>query len=212
MRFFRFVGGSFRQASLPLKAQGAGSVTPPRRSSRRYGETKGLFTDLVVVPHDVRSTLTNSRHRTRTSRPPTAKGRHRTLGGAAKPSRFKSHRDLGVRRPAPLVEPGTVLRRHLRALRLRRMPLTRGCLLAVFRRAPPHLHAVVRVIGHFEVCCPVDDLLERKRPLRAIAAGVGYFSRGKLGRNYPLQLAFHVPDALVLRHRVARRQPNDAIG
>src|SRR5258707_5931764 len=92
------------------------------------------------------------------------------------------------------------------------MPLTRGCLLAVFRRAPPHLDAVVRVIGHFEVCCPVDDLLERKRPLRAIAAGVGYFSRGKLGRNYPLQLAFHVPDALVLRHRVARRPPNNAIG
>src|ERR1700720_4412570 len=124
----------------------------------------------------------------------------------------QSHRDLGVRRPAPLVEPGAILRRHLRAVRLRRMPLTRGCLLAVFRRAPPHLDAVVRVIGHFEVCCPVDDLLERKRPLRAIAAGVGYFSRGKLGRNYPLQLAFHVPDTLVLRHRVARRQPNDAMG
>src|SRR5258707_13499438 len=91
------------------------------------------------------------------------------------------------------------------------MPLTRGCLLAVFRRAPPHLDAVVRVIGHFEVRCPVDDLLERKRPLRAIAAGVGYFSRGKLGRNYPLQLAFHVPDALVIRHRVAGPPPNDAI-
>src|SRR5258705_826682 len=105
---------------------------------------------------------------------------HRTLGGAA------SHRDLGVRRPAPLVEPSAILRRHLRALRLRRMPLTRRCLLAVLRRGPPHLDAVVRAIGHFEECCPVDDLLERKRPLRAIAAGVGYFSRGKLGRNYPL--------------------------
>src|SRR3982075_2695441 len=41
----------------------------------------------------------------------------------------QSHRDLGARRPAPLVEPGAVLRRHPRALRLRRMPLTRGCLL-----------------------------------------------------------------------------------
>src|SRR5215471_2094677 len=73
-------------------------------------------------------------------------------------------------RPAPLAEPVAVVRRHLGALRLRRMPLASRCLLAVVRRGPPYLGAVVRIVGHLVVYSPIKDLLERQRPRRAIAA------------------------------------------
>src|ERR1700761_4067446 len=53
-------------------------------------------------------------------------------------------------RPVPFTEPGAVVR-HPGALGLRRTaPAGRG-LLAVLGRAPPQLHAVIRIVGHLEI-------------------------------------------------------------
>src|SRR4029077_2988035 len=51
--------------------------------------------------------------------------RHRT----GTPGGVPPNRDLALARPVSLADPGAVLRRHLGALRLRRMPPARGCLL-----------------------------------------------------------------------------------
>src|SRR5580704_18540256 len=83
-----------------------------------------------------------------------------------------------VRRPVPLAEPGAVFR-HLCALRLRRMTLACRGLFAGLKRAPPKLHAVVGVVGHLEIHGTIDHILDRQRPLRAVAAGIGYLARGK---------------------------------
>src|ERR1700733_1939627 len=77
-----------------------------------------------------------------------------------------------VRRPVPVAEPGSVVR-HLGALRLRRMTLAGRGLFAVFGRGPPQLHAVVGIVGHLEIHRPIDHVLDRQRPLRAVAAGIG---------------------------------------
>src|SRR6185295_1463919 len=78
---------------------------------------------------------------------------------------------LAARRPAPLMEPGAVLR-HLGALCPRRAALAGRGLLALLRRAPAQLDAVVQVVGHFEPGHAVDHVLDGKRPRRSVAARV----------------------------------------
>src|SRR6478672_10457835 len=68
--------------------------------------------------------------------------RHRT----GTPGGVRPNRDLALGRPVSLAEPGAIVRRHLGALRLRRMAPARGCLLAVLRGGPPQLRAVVRIV------------------------------------------------------------------
>ena len=77
-------------------------------------------------------------------------------------------RVLSARWTAPLVEPGAVVG-HLRALRRRGTPLARRCLVALVRRAPPQLDAVVQIVRHLQSCRTVDHVLERERPGGAIA-------------------------------------------
>src|SRR3954454_18928002 len=78
---------------------------------------------------------------------------------------------LSARWTAPLVEPGAVVG-HLRALRRRGTPLTGRCLVALLRRAPPQLDAVVQIIRHLQRCRAVDHVLERERPGGTVAAGI----------------------------------------
>src|SRR6516164_11840571 len=81
------------------------------------------------------------------------------------------HSLLSARRPAPLAEPGAVIR-HLRALRRRRVPLARRRLGAVVVCAPAQLDTVVQVVRHLEIRGAVEHILERERPGGAVAARI----------------------------------------
>src|SRR6516164_1164743 len=78
---------------------------------------------------------------------------------------------LRARPPAPLAEPGAVLR-HLPALRRRRAPLARRRLGALVGCAPAQLDAVVQVVRHLEIRGAVEHVLERERPGGAISARI----------------------------------------
>jgi hypothetical protein len=58
------------------------------------------------------------------------------------------------------VEPGAVFR-HLGALLGRRMALAGRGLVAVLRRAPTQLDAIVHVVRHLEIHDAVDHILQR---------------------------------------------------
>src|ERR1700733_11619107 len=101
-----------------------------------------------------------------------------------------------MRRPVPLAEPDAVIRRHLRALPLRCTTLAGRGFLAVFGRPPAQLRAIVRIVGHLELPGPIENVLQRQRPRRTIAARIGYFTRGELGYEHALQLALDILEAL----------------
>src|SRR4051812_9226305 len=82
--------------------------------------------------------------------------------------------------PAPLVEPGAVFA-HLLALRCRRVTLAGRGLVALGRRAPTQLDAVVGVVRHLEVYRTVDHVAQRKRPRGAVAARIRELARRQLG-------------------------------
>src|SRR6266545_7733893 len=86
---------------------------------------------------------------------------------------------LRARRPAPLVEPGAVLR-HLRALRPWRTPLAGRRLFALGWRAPSQLDAVVQIVRHLEIHPAVDHVFDRERPRGAIGARIRELARRKL--------------------------------
>src|SRR5690348_16994470 len=73
--------------------------------------------------------------------------------------------------PAPLVEPGAVFA-HLLALRCRRVALAGRGLVALGRRAPTQLDAVVGVVRHLEIDRTVDHVAQRERPRGAVAARI----------------------------------------
>src|SRR5215469_9585345 len=98
---------------------------------------------------------------------------------------------LSARRPAPLAEPGAVLR-HLRALRRRGAPLARRRLGALVGCAPAQLDAVVQVVRHLEIRGAVEHVLERERPGGAIATRIGKLARRKLRREHALQVRLYV--------------------
>ncbi len=131
-------------------------------------------------------------------------------GAAQERDEVASFHRLLPRRPAPLIEPRAVLR-HLRALRPRCIPLARRRLLALLRRAPAQLDAVVHVVGHLEIRRAVDHILDRERPGGAIGARIRELARRKLRREHAHQFRLHGRDALPLRHRVALGPPRDAI-
>src|SRR6516165_2375222 len=112
--------------------------------------------------------------------------------------------------PAPLVEPGAVFA-HLLALRCRRVALAGRSLVALGRRAPTQLDAVVGVVRHLEIDRTVDHVAQRERPRGAITARIRELARRQLGREHALQFGLHLRDALVLRHRVAFGSPRDSI-
>src|SRR6516162_5217725 len=62
-------------------------------------------------------------------------------------------------RPVPLAKPGAVCC-HLRALRRGRMPFASRSLVALFRRTPPQLDAVVRVVGNFQIPYAVEHVFQ----------------------------------------------------
>src|ERR1700683_636713 len=70
---------------------------------------------------------------------------------------------LSVGGPMAVAEPVAVSD-HLRALRLRRVPLAGRGFVAAVRRRPAQLDTVVRIIRHFQTGLAVDDVLERQRP------------------------------------------------
>src|SRR5499433_3426276 len=88
--------------------------------------------------------------------------------------------------PAPLVEPGAVFA-HLLALRRRRVALAGRGLVALGRRAPTQLDAVVGVVRHLEVDRTVDHVAQCERPRRAVTARIGELARRQLGREHALQ-------------------------
>src|SRR6266568_203729 len=82
--------------------------------------------------------------------------------------------------PAPLVEPGAVFA-HLLALRCRRVALAGRSLIALRRRAPTQLDAVVGVVRHLEIDRTVDHVAQRERPRGAVAARIRELARRQLG-------------------------------
>src|ERR1700727_2723788 len=103
-------------------------------------------------------------------------------------------------RPVPVAGPAAVSR-HLRALRLWRMTLACRCLFAVFGRAPSKLCAVVRIVGHLEIGGPIDDVLDREGPGRAVAARICHLARGEFGIERALQLVLLFGHALAGMYR-----------
>src|SRR3954470_7072883 len=73
--------------------------------------------------------------------------------------------------PAPFVEPGAVFA-HLLALRCRRVTLAGRGLVALGRRAPTQLDAVVGIVRHLEVYRTIDHVAQRERPNGAVAARI----------------------------------------
>src|SRR6266702_8363528 len=98
--------------------------------------------------------------------------------------------------PAPLVEPRAVFA-HLLALRCRRVALAGRGLVALGRRAPTQLDAVVGVVRHLEIDRTVDHVAQRERPRGAVAARIRELARRQLGREDALQFGLHLRDALV---------------
>src|SRR5262245_9818553 len=80
------------------------------------------------------------------------------------------HPPLSARRPAPLAEPGAVVR-HLRALRRRRVALARRGLGALVGRTPAQLDAVVQVVRHLEIRRALDRKSTR---LNSSHLGISY--------------------------------------
>src|SRR5215510_10328813 len=139
----------------------------------------------------------------------------RRSGWCAQPPRHRRRRSAAPARsrprwPAPLVEPGAVFT-HLLALRRRRVALAGRGLVALGRRAPAQLDAVVRVVRHLESHRTVDYVTQGERPRGAVTARIRELARRQLGREHALQFGFHLRDALVLRHRVALGPPRDPI-
>src|SRR5438270_9523676 len=116
------------------------------------------------------------------------------------------HGALTARWATPLVEPGAVLR-HFGALPRWRTPPAGRRFLALLRRTPAQLDAVVGVIGHLERYGAVHHVLERERPCGAVAARVGKFACRKLGGQHAFQLGLYLRDALLLRHGGPLRPP-----
>lgn len=73
-------------------------------------------------------------------------------------SETASRRKSIARGPAPLGKPGAVIR-HLGALHGRRVPFARRRLVALVRRAPAQLDAIVHVVRHLELAPAVDHIL-----------------------------------------------------
>src|SRR6516165_4816810 len=117
---------------------------------------------------------------------------------------------LSARWPAPLVEPGAVFA-HPLALRCRRVALAGRSLVALRRRAPTQLDAVVGVVCHLEIDRTVDHIAQRECPRGAVAARIRELARRQLGREHAQQFGLHLRDALALRHRVALGSPRDPI-
>ena len=76
-------------------------------------------------------------------------------------------------------------------------------LVALVRRAPAQLDAVVDVVGHLEQRDAVDHVLERQRPWRTVGARIGELARRELRGEHAVEFGLDVGDALVLRHRIA---------
>src|SRR5215471_18856301 len=96
---------------------------------------------------------TNNRRRWRSRFGTSIRPNHITTENGRRPA-------SAMRRPVAIAEPGAVVR-HLRALRRRRMALAGRALLAVVRRRPAQLDAVVGVIGHLELDGPANHVLDR---------------------------------------------------
>src|ERR1700744_2488612 len=91
--------------------------------------------------------------------------------------RTRGHPVLAMRRPVPFAEPVAIGGCHLVALGLRRVALAGRGFATTLGRRPGKLGAVFGVVGHLEIRDPVDHVLERERPLRAVASGIGEFAR-----------------------------------
>src|SRR5215468_4250936 len=112
--------------------------------------------------------------------------------------------------PVPFAKPGAVCC-HLRALRRGRMPLASRSLVALFRRTPPQLDAVVRVVAHFEIPYAVEHVLERERPRRTVAARIRKLAIYEVRCEHAPQLGLYVRYGLPIRYRVTRSSTFDAI-
>src|SRR5262245_17071033 len=83
---------------------------------------------------------------------------------------------LSARWPAPLVEQGAIFA-HPLALRCRRVALAGRSLVALRRRAPTQLDAVVGVVCHLEIDRTVDHIAQRECPRGAVAARIRELAR-----------------------------------